>query len=131
MNYLKKFLFVTTLICLPGCASNSKSIYEQGYKQGVQEQVKQISSQFHGNNFPYFHWTSPIVQNVQVPAHLANGVMIPSHQELVIIKPGEWVLSPAYPIQNQQRNNNENKITYVDVANITALPSSLGDAKKN
>ena len=121
------FYFLGMIIFLAGCASAS---YNQGYQQGVHEQVRQIASELQGNNFPYYHWSSPIVQSVRVPAHLSNGVMLPEHSELVIIKPGEWVLNSAYPIQSQQRNNNENKIRYMDVANIPALPSDLGHASK-
>ena len=92
-------MFLTGCIIIPGY--RNKKVYDQGYQQGMQRQIKQIEGEFQGGDFPYYHWAAPIVQEVRVPAHLANGVMIPEHNELVIIKPGEWVISPAYPIQNQ------------------------------
>jgi hypothetical protein len=130
MNYQRNFIF-GALTLIIGCSSTSKSIYQQGYQEGVHEQIKQVASEFSGGRFPYYHWSSPIVQEVQVPAHLANGVMIPNHSELVIIKPGEWSLSPAYPIKTQQRNSDDNKTTYLDVANLTALPQNMGHAQSN
>ena len=134
MDFLK-FLFCAGLVLLTGCSTllnNHKNVYEQGYRQGVQEQIKQVAAQFQGGKFPYYHWTAPIVQDVRIPAHLANGMMIPEHNELVIIKPGQWTTRPAYPIQRQEKNNYENQISYLDldVANITSLPKSVGPASQ-
>ena len=80
---------------------------------------------------PYYRWNSPLVQEVNVPGHVANGVFIPEHKELVIIKPGEWAQSPAYPIQSKEETY-EPPIHDVDmdVADITDLPngaSASGD----
>lgn len=135
MVYRKECL-VLLFVLLIGCStlsSPNKNIYEQGYRQGVQEQVKQIAAQFQGGEFPYYHWTAPIVQEVKIPAHIVNGVMIPEHNELVIIKPGEWAISPSYPIQAQERNNYDNQISYMDmdVSNITALPKGMGCSKQD
>gem|GEM_PF-6137292 len=122
------------LVFLTGCSSLSnpkKNMYEQGYRQAVQENFKQIADEFQGGDFPYYHWASPIVQQVLIPAHLGNGVMIPEHTELVIIKPGQWTMSQAYPIQTQKRKDYDNQISYVDmdVADLTALPNTMGEPK--
>jgi hypothetical protein len=125
-----------SFILLTGCASfsdgNHRDVYEQGYRLGVRENVKDAAAQFHGGNFPYYHWTAPIVQDVRVPAHLSNGVMIPEHNELVIIEPGQWSIAPSYPIQTQENKKDENKISYMDmdVSNITALPRSSGSNQR-
>jgi hypothetical protein len=61
-----------------------------------------------------------------VPAHIANGVFIPEHNELVLIKPGEWQQSPAYPISginvssNQEKKDHE-QTTITDNNNSTDL----------
>ena len=133
MDLHKFFVLSMSIVFLMGCSTVSgkqKDVYQQGYRQGVQEQIQQVASQFQGGNFPYYHWVAPIVQEVRIPAHLANGVMIPEHNELVIIKPGQWSVSPAYPIQTQERNNYDNQISghNMDVSNITALPKSVGNA---
>lgn len=130
-RYLRFFV----LVLLVGCStasSHNKNMYEQGFRQGVQEQVRQIAAQFQGGEFPYYHWVTPIVQEVRVPAHLTNGVMIPDHNELVIIKPGEWTMSEGYPIQTQE-SHNDNTISYMrmDVSNLTPLPKSVGEPPTN
>ncbi len=130
MGFHKVFLFLLSLL-LAGCLTapnTNKNIYEQGYRQGVQEQIRKVASEFQGGDFPYYHWTAPIVQEVRVPAHLTNGVMIPEHNELVIIKPGQWAISSGYPIQTQEGHNYDKQIFYMDmdVSNITALPQGMG-----
>ncbi|MBF0490931.1 MAG: hypothetical protein HQL15_10070 [Candidatus Omnitrophica bacterium] len=130
MKRLKGFFLCGSVTLLAGCAglSHHSDVYEEGYRRGVQEQIHQVAAEFQGGNFPYYHWTSPMVQDVRVPAHLSNGMMIPEHNELVIIKPGEWAMSPSYPIQNQQRKSYDNEIVPrgSDVSNITAMPPSVG-----
>lgn len=128
MGLSKNYIWSICLIFLTGCTSFSdplhKDVYAQGYRQGVKENIKDVAAQFQGGNFPYYHWTAPIVQDVRIPAHLTNGVMIPEHNELVIIEPGQWSIQRAYPIQTQENKTDENKISYMDVSNITALPKS-------
>lgn len=133
MAFLKYLILI--MVLLTGCSttpSHKKDMYEQGFRQGVQEQVRQIAAQFQGGKFPYYHWVAPIVQEVRVPAHLNYGVMIPEHNELVIIKPGEWTMSEGYPIQTQE-SHNDNTISYMhmDVSNLTPLPKSVGEPTEN
>lgn len=134
MDLGKRCVLTLSLFLLTGCSTfsshESKEIYQEGYRAGVGQQVKDIAAEFQGGNFPYYHWTAPIVQEVRVPAHLTNGVMIPEHNELVIIEPGQWSMDPAYPIKTQEKINDKNQISYMDmdVANITALPRSSGSA---
>ena len=133
MDFNKKIkiknVMALILFC-SGCStvsSEQKQTYAQGYRAGVKEQVRAIAGQFQGGNFPYYHWTSPIVQEISVPGHISNGVFIPEHKEVVIIKPGEWAQSPAYPIQSQEESH-ERTMHYVDmdVADITHLPNGKG-----
>ncbi len=130
MGLSKCSIAIICLILLSGCSHSSdpsqKNLYERGYRQGVKENIRDVAAQFQGGKFPYYHWTSPIVQEVRIPAHLTNGVMIPEHNELVIIEPGQWSIQRAYPIQTQENKKDENKISYMDmdVSNITALPKS-------
>jgi MSHA type pilus biogenesis protein MshL len=35
-------------------------------------------------------WSSPMVQEVRMPAGIKDGVFYPSHDELVVVKPGAW-----------------------------------------
>ncbi len=41
-------------------------------------------------NQPYV-WKPPMISEVDMPARVVNGVMIPAHRELVIVRPGYWV----------------------------------------
>lgn len=125
----KYAIFVGLLILLLGCSIptvSQKKSYTESYRHSVKEHMQAIVSEFQGGNFPYYHWTSPLVQNVRVPGHIANGVFIPAHQELVIIKPGEWAQAPAYPIESQGENHEKTQ-TDMDVADITHLPGARSD----
>ena len=129
MYFYRNLIVILSLMFLYGCSaafgSSSKELYKEGYRQGVKEQVQQVVGQFQGGDFPYYHWSSPLVQETRIPAHISNGVMIPEHDELVIIKPGEWAMDQSYPIQYQQRKSYDNQIvnSNLGVADITAMPS--------
>ncbi|MBF0330944.1 MAG: hypothetical protein HQL17_03340 [Candidatus Omnitrophica bacterium] len=47
-------------------------------------------------------WSAPVVQEVRMPAGVEGGVYYPSHDELVIIKPGAWktALSVDSPVRH-------------------------------
>ena len=114
-----------------GCTTISpeqKGVYEQGYRSGVREQMRGIAASFQGGNFPYYHWTRPMVQDVTIPAHVSNGVFIPEHKEMVIIQPGEWAASPSYPINTQPKENYADHVQNMDMAVsvITHLPGGMG-----
>lgn len=115
------------LILIMGCASTQnltiKDVYEKGYKDASKEQMDLIVERFNGGDFPYFYWNQPIIQNVDVPAHISNGVFVPAHQEIVIIKPGEWKHNAGYPIQSKEKVNDRPSVNN-NTVNITPMPSS-------
>jgi hypothetical protein len=41
-------------------------------------------------NQPYV-WKPPMISEVDMPARIVHGMMIPAHRELVIVRPGYWV----------------------------------------
>ncbi len=129
MGYRQKMLCLS-MLCFLGCShapKEGKQVYAQGYQAEVKEQIDAVTGQFQGGMFPYYHWSAPMVQEVKVPGHIANGVFIPEHKELVIIKPGEWAQSPAYPITMQGESYEDNKKDMgVNAVDITYLPSSNG-----
>ena len=79
------------------------------------------------------------MQNVQIPAHIENGVFIPEHSEPVVIDPGEWRNKPGYPINCPKKENKPNKkeggepyaFNYLNFAtrDITVFPESFTCAK--
>jgi len=51
-------------------------------------------------NQPYV-WQPPMISEVDLPARVVNGVMIPAHRELVIVRPGFWVRTESTNARNE------------------------------
>jgi len=134
MACIKRFLIVMFILSLTGCLSLRKDkAFETGYRRGVKENVENFAERFYGNDFPYFYWQSPMVQNVMIPAHIENGVLIPEHNEPVVIEPAQWRKEFGYPINspNTQKSAKEGgepyAFNYLDFSSrdITVLPESF------
>lgn len=99
------------MLNLTQCAfsPHREKAYEQGYKDASRTVVRKNLEPYFGNDFPYFYWHQPLVQYVTVPAHVSGGVFIPEHEEIVMIKPGEWKMNEAFPISTQEKNNEHAK----------------------
>jgi hypothetical protein len=66
-----------------------KRAYDEGFRAGKEI----ISAEFRNRselNKPYV-WQPPMISEVDMPARVINGVMIPAHRELVVVRPGYWV----------------------------------------
>lgn len=137
MAYIKKFLAVGLVISLAGCSTLGKSnkSLEEGYRAGVKQEMAKFTGNFYGNDFPYFYWESPIVQNVRIPAHIENGLFVPEHNEPVVIEPGDWRKSMAYPLHSpgakEEAKKTEGGRDYafdylnLNVRDITVLPQEF------
>ena len=137
MDYVKRFLIICFIALLTGCSTLGRkdNVYEEGYKEGAKENIADFAQSFYGNDFPYFYWESPVVQNVKIPAHIENGVFIPDHFEPVVIEPAQWRNKPSYPIncpkgkkESKQKEGGENyALSYLNfsVRDITVLPESF------
>ena len=137
MGYVKKFFVVCLIMLLAGCSTLGRKdkIFEEGYRMGVKENMSDFTKNFHGNDFPYFYWESPIVQDVHIPASIENGVFIPSHNEPVVIMPAEWRNKFTYPVscrEAKKEPNNKKEGESYEVKNIsfsardiTVLPKSF------
>ena len=138
---LSKFIFfVIGCGLFVGCASlksapssdSKSSIYEEGYRKGVSQNINSIVEKLNGNDFPYLGgtWAEPITQEVRIPAHVQGGVFYPEHNELVIITPGEWKRNNPFPIKANQKDfsKSEDTIDTVNapVTDITAMPNQFG-----
>ncbi len=65
----------------------------KAYNEGFRAGKEIIATEFRTRtelNQPYV-WKPPMISEVDMPARMVNGVMIPAHRELVIVKPGNWV----------------------------------------
>lgn len=122
-----KGMHVFIIVLLTGCAASDiqkKKIYSAEYRKEVSQRMAAVVSEF--KNTQTYHWKKPITQEVMVPAHIANGVFIPAHKEIVIIKPGEWTLSPASPIVSKEEAYEEGVRLDISSADITHLPGGHG-----
>ena len=141
MVYIKRFLIISFLVLLAGCSTFSRKdkTFEAGYRLGVKENMQDFTQSFYGNDFPYFYWVSPVVQNVRIPAHIANGVFVPEHIEPVVIEPAQWRKEFSYPIERPKGKREPEKkeggephaFNYLNfsVTDITVLPESFTCAK--
>lgn len=123
----KNFVWLAMLCFVGGCASGQdclKNQYAQTYTHAVQKEVQEATEVFQDGKLPYFHWSAPMVQEVNVPAHIYNGVFIPEHQEIVLIKPGQWV-KESYEQKQEQFHHN----TVADITSIPSGVSSTGNIK--
>jgi hypothetical protein len=65
----------------------------KAYNEGFRAGKEIIAAEFRTRtelNQPYV-WKPPMISDVDLPARVVNGVMIPAHRELVIVRPGYWV----------------------------------------
>lgn len=149
MAYIKSFFVLLFVLALAGCcalgsAAKKAGDYEQGYRLGVRENIHDFAQNFCGNDFPYFYWQSPVVQNVRIPSHIENGMFVPEHNEPVVIESGEWRKKFGYPVTDLKNQAQETeggdhyalKYFDFDARDITVFPQSFagdgsGDEKQD
>ena len=66
-----------------------KKAYDEGFRAGKEIIAAEFRTRTELNQ-PYV-WKPPMISEVDMPARVVNGVMIPAHRELVIVRPGYWV----------------------------------------
>ena len=66
-----------------------KKAYDEGFRAGKEIIAAEFRTRSELNQ-PYV-WKPPMISEVDIPARVVNGVMIPAHRELVIVKPGQWI----------------------------------------
>lgn len=74
-----------------------KTVLErQAYEQGVKEVLTDMKGKMRARD--RFTWDAPIIEcGVKIPGRVANGSLIPSHEECVQIAPGRWTEeAPTY-----------------------------------
>ena len=137
MVYAERLLLSFFVFALSGCCALSQNTradkgLEAGYRLGAKENIHDFAQNFYGNDFPYFSWVSPVIQNVYIPAHIENGLFIPAHFEPVLIEPGEWRNKLSYPVasKDKEREQAEGGKSYAlkyinfNLGDITVLPAS-------
>jgi hypothetical protein len=71
-----------------------KRSYDEGFRAGKEIIAAEFRTRSELNQ-PYV-WQPPMISEVDMPARVVNGVMIPAHRELVIVRPGYWVRTEIY-----------------------------------
>jgi uncharacterized protein YceK len=66
-----------------------KNAYDEGFRAGKEIIAAEFRTRSELNQ-PHV-WKPPMISEVDMPARVVNGVMIPAHRELVIVRPGYWV----------------------------------------
>ena len=77
---------------------------KKAYDEGFRADKEIIAVEFRTRselNQPYV-WKPPMISEVDMPALVVNGVMIPAHRELVIVRPGYWVRTESIPSSGKQ-----------------------------
>jgi hypothetical protein len=72
----------------PSCEELKRS-YDEGFRAGKEIIAAEFRTRSELNQ-PYV-WQPPMISEVDMPARVVNGMMIPAHRELVIVRPGYWV----------------------------------------
>jgi hypothetical protein len=70
------------------CEESTRS-YDEGFRAGKEIIAAEFRTRLELNQ-PYV-WQPPMISEVEMPARIVNGMMIPAHKELVIVRPGYWV----------------------------------------
>ena len=65
-----------------------KKAYDEGFRAGKEIIATEFQTRSELNQ-PYV-WQPPMISEVDMPARVINGMMIPAHRELVIVRPGYW-----------------------------------------
>ena len=66
-----------------------KRSYDEGFRAGKEIIAAEFRTRSELNQ-PYV-WQPPMISDIYMPARIVNGMMIPAHKELVIVRPGYWV----------------------------------------
>jgi hypothetical protein len=66
-----------------------KRSYDEGFRAGKEIIAAEFRTRSELNQS--YVWKPPMISEVDLPARVINGVMIPAHRELVIVRPGYWV----------------------------------------
>jgi len=97
---------VTLAVCtpatrLPVAPPTEAELRAEAFQAGVRAALKSYATQYLDNDFPYYNWHAPLVQQTWIPPQISGGVLIPGHLEYVTIKPGAYKREFAAPLTSQ------------------------------
>lgn len=118
--------FVVIGICLlTGCASTrtvSRSVASDrdehsapdpiaaAFRAGMQAGLNAYAEHYLDNDFPYYHWHSPLVQRTWMPPIITGGILYPGHMTDIVTLPGAWKRDYAAPISSRRGVSEQRRV---------------------
>jgi hypothetical protein len=118
MRHLFQWLILVGVCVLTGCASTrsgSRAVTPTGsnldeqtapdplteaFRAGMEAGLHAYAEHYLDNDFPYYNWSTPLVQRTWMPPRMSGGMFYPGHMAEVLITPGAWKREYAAPISS-------------------------------
>ena len=73
---------------IPVASPTEADVQTDAFQAGVRAALESYATQYLDNDFPYYNWHAPLVQQTWIPPQISGGVLIPGHLEYLTITPG-------------------------------------------
>ena len=87
---------------IPVASPTEADVQTAAFQAGVRAALESYATQYLDNDFPYYNWHAPLVQQTWIPPQISGGVLIPGHLEYLTIKPGAYKREFAAPLSSQR-----------------------------
>jgi hypothetical protein len=97
---------ITVAACTPATRApvtppTAVDVRAEAFQAGVRATLESYATQYLDNDFPYYDWHAPLVQQTWIPPQISGGVLIPGHLDYVTITPGAYRREFAAPLTSQ------------------------------
>ncbi len=72
------------------------------FRAGMEAGLNAYAEHYLDNDFPYYNWSTPLVQRTWMPPRITGGVFYPGHMAEVLITPGAWKREYAAPLSSRR-----------------------------
>lgn len=86
----------------PVAPQTAGDVRAAAFQAGVRATLESYATQYLDNDFPYYQWQVPLVQQTWIPPQISGGVLIPGHLAYVAITPGAYRRAFAAPLTSQR-----------------------------
>lgn len=87
---------------IPVASPTEADVQTAAFQAGVRAALESYATQYLDNDFPYYNWHAPLVQQTWIPPQISGGVLIPGHLEYMTITPGAYKREFAAPLSSQR-----------------------------
>jgi hypothetical protein len=100
-------VLLTLAACMPATRTpvtppTAVDVRAEAFQAGVRAALESYATQYLDNDFPYYNWHAPLVQQTWIPPQISGGVLIPGHLDYVTITPGAYTRAFAAPLMSQR-----------------------------